>query len=203
MLYRDFAPWEGQARERLTEDEIRGWRIAEVVRSGGKDVRREGVPFIIGSSGLREITALKASIEEEKGKRKDVDVGDRAPPPTFPSAVLPSDPPVIEARRENEELIDQAEIEAEANDLGPGFEEEPEPEPEPDPEVPPIPSPKLGAKRKAIEIADSDEEQDLEAESDDEPGLPRILSAREVRDEDDDEMLLDERERCLREDQAW
>lgn len=51
VLYRDFPPPE--LNDKLSYEEKRGWRVAEVIRIGGKDVVRRGVPFVIEDGGLR------------------------------------------------------------------------------------------------------------------------------------------------------
>ena len=53
VLYRDFPP--EQLNDRLNAQERKGWRVADVIRAGGKDVLRPGVGFVIEDGGLREL----------------------------------------------------------------------------------------------------------------------------------------------------
>lgn len=53
ILYRDLPPPE--LNDKLSLAERRGWRVAQIMRKGGRNVLRTGVPFVIEKGGLREI----------------------------------------------------------------------------------------------------------------------------------------------------
>ena len=53
VLYRDFPP--ELLNDRLHAQERKGWRVADVIRAGGKDVLRPGVGFLVENGGLREL----------------------------------------------------------------------------------------------------------------------------------------------------
>ena len=59
VLYRDFPP--EQLNDRLNAQERKGWRVADVLRAGGKDVLRPGVGFVIEDGGLRQLSTSRES----------------------------------------------------------------------------------------------------------------------------------------------
>ena len=76
VLYRDFPP--EHVNDRLNAQERKGWRVADVIRAGGKDVLRPGVGFIIEDGGLRELgTSLQpktsAPVEEVEAQVSYID----------------------------------------------------------------------------------------------------------------------------------
>ncbi len=73
-LYRDFSP--SEQRNKLTGREKRGYRLAAVVRLGGRDVYSEAVPFHIEDGGLRQITS---DPQEDDAAADLEDVGGQMP----------------------------------------------------------------------------------------------------------------------------
>ena len=55
VLYRDFPP--EHLYDQLNAQERTAWRVAEVIRAGGKDVLRPGVGFLLEDRGLRQLSA--------------------------------------------------------------------------------------------------------------------------------------------------
>ena len=81
-LYRDFSP--SEQRNRLTGREKRGYRLAAVVRLGGRDVYREAVPFVIEVGGLLQITSDHPE-DDANANRENVEA-------QLPAMALPSEP---------------------------------------------------------------------------------------------------------------
>jgi hypothetical protein len=205
VLYRDFPPSEVVLGRKLDDEERKRWRIAEVTRVSGKDVRRGGVPFTIRDDGLKEVIMDKQA-ESDRGKGKEVAREALLRPSTtdlLGEENINSDTPDLNTNHNPAAPPDKLqELTAGDHDaLKPGLEDDFEPE------LPPMPEARLG-KRKAIEIADSEDEDEGDGSEDNEPVLPRILSARslhsqqeqeeEVRkadgeeEEEEEEMLLDQ-----------
>ena len=185
VLYQDFPSWD--VRDKLSESESQCWRLAEVVRLGNKDVVRSAIAFVIDEAGMREIVSGQQSDGKGKGKLTETEAPEATLPATMPLSQLP---PIEdeEEPEEEEQLVERGEPDPE--NLGPGLEEEPD--------LPPPVEEGRAQKRKATEIADSEDEvEGGSVDSDNEPDLPRILSAREMHDEASEEMLLDEHERQM------
>ena len=169
-LYRDFSP--SEQRNTLTGPEKRGYRLATVVRLGGRDVYRQAVPFIIEAGGLLQITSdhregdVGANLQDVQAQLPSVPPLNKAtPPPQIPSSQhetfqsASQHPTVEEQKATKRKAIEIADSDEEDND-------------DADP----------GMRR-----------------GDEEPGLPPLQDSdlQDNADRDEDEMLFEAHERSL------
>ena len=98
VLYRDFPP--ERLNDRLNAQERKGWRVAGVIRAGGKDVLRPGVGFVIEDGGLRELgisglSKTPASVKEAEAQIPNIDSPfvNQPPASTPPRQIQPSSQP--------------------------------------------------------------------------------------------------------------